>query len=106
MIYMTVSIAGEDPFFDALCKFQRHITGCYDCKGGMKSLDDSRMCIKGVILAAEMGKNMLQLMKLKRQAVQSSAAIVYPCPDLSRHGNGYATIARPMKVVGYQGELF
>lgn len=103
---MAVNREFNDPFFDALVKFQRHITGCYDCKAGIATSQDSRMCIYGVIAGAEMAKRMAELMALKRAAIQSDADIMFACPDLSKHGMGYATVARPMRVVGYQDGLF
>lgn len=50
--------------------------------------------------------SMDRLLQAKKAALHSAEQIFYPCPDVTKHGDGYALVARPMKAIGTQDGLF
>lgn len=96
----------DDPFFNALVNMRSHLKSCSTCRNFVGYDGMSPMCITGARLIGEVVSKMDALMRLKAAAIHSAEQIFYPCPDVTRHGDGYALVARPMKAIGTQDGLF
>lgn len=96
----------DDPFFNALVNLRAHMKECYECRYLLHDEESVPGCAKGMRLTFSVVFAMDKLLKAKLAAVHSAEQIIYPCPDVTKHGDGYALVARPMKAIGTQDGLF
>ena len=96
----------DDPFFNALVSLRAHVKDCYKCKYMLADVEAAPACAEGIRRTALVMKSMDALLKAKLAAIHSAEQIFYPCPDVTKHGDGYALVARPMKAIGTQDGLF
>lgn len=92
--------------FDALYELKRHLNSCGTCKAGMKAVDLSYLCDMGSWLTIKAAREYDQIIKLRVDAHRQGDGIIYPCPDLSKHGKSYAVTATACHVTGIQSTLF
>ena len=96
----------DDPFFNALTILRSHVKGCFECRHIEKYSAGHLTCITGQRLATRVIYELNETLRLKVAALHSAEQIFYPCPDVTKHGEGYALVARPMKAIGVQDGLF
>lgn len=106
MSAVSASNWSDDPFFNALTALRAHVKECAKCRYILIDMYAIPSCGEGARRTAMVIKSMDALLKAKKAALHSAEQIFYPCPDVTKHGDGYALVARPMKAVGTQDGLF
>lgn len=103
---MSSSKWSDDPFFNALVTLRAHVKECAKCRYILMDMSAIPNCGEGARRTANVIRTMDALLKAKAAAIHSAEQIFYPCPDVTKHGDGYALVARPMKAIGTQDGLF
>lgn len=85
---------------------RKHLKECGACKGAISAKDADGLCPEGVLLTLAAATECADIVKLQRKAYMNRDGVVFACPDLSRHGETYAKMVKPLWVTGAQEELF
>lgn len=99
-------ISGDDDLFIRLILIRRHFMACTQCRIAKKTRLFGDMCPAGLNAMFQACLIFDDLIRLRIKASNSGQPVIYPCPDLSRHGKSYALTAYPMHAVGVQNGLF
>lgn len=94
------------PFVVALTKLRGHIRTCYECRSAVKGDGSEDMCATGRHMTLKMAHSATQLAGLHRKAHDNPGDMIYPCPDIHKHGAPYAQTAMPYMATAVQEELF
>lgn len=91
---------------DALGTLKRHLDSCSQCKSARKTFAPHDMCRDGLMFTLYAASQYGDTVKLRIAALNNPGNYVFACPDLSKHGQGYALTAEPLQVTNIQGTLF
>lgn len=91
---------------NALTLLRRHMLRCAECKGAVSALSYGTMCTRGIRLTLNAAAYWDAVMERKRDAVKRPDGCVYPCPDITEHGDVWALTVVPVTVTGTQETLF
>jgi hypothetical protein len=83
-----------------------HLVECRICAGAVRAKQWGAFCGKGVECAAKVALGFNVMLETKRLAGPNHMGMVYPCPEISAHGEAYALTAELLTVVGVQGILY
>ena len=95
----------DDVLFNQFVQLKRHFGSCRHCQGAKVAHLPGGMCPIGVEIALRLAFRLDGLLQLRKDALTSCEPYVFACPDVSKHGKAYATIALPMSVLGIQDRL-
>jgi len=85
---------------------RKHLKACGKCKGAISANDADGLCVDGVLLTLNAATESANIVTLQRKAFKNRDGVVFACPDLSKHGETYAKMVKPLWVTGAQEELF
>ncbi len=89
-----------------LLELRRHLGSCKNCRNAMKAHDADAMCKwareRIVHIAARWDANI----GIRLQVRRGGDPLVFPCPDVHKHGEAYALAAEPVTITGVQDRLF
>lgn len=94
------------PFTVALTKLRSHLRTCYDCRTVAKGAGYGPMCEEGLMLTHQMVIRANRLAAQHRAAHDHPGEMIYPCPDVTKHGVDYSSTAQPFMATAVQDELF
>lgn len=100
------SKAREDSWFRSMNLLRRHMVTCAQCRGAVKAGSTAEMCLRGMRCVVNAAHEFDAILDIKREAHRKNDGFVYPCPDVSVHGQAYALAAQPHYAVGVQTGLF
>ena len=100
------SKAREDRWFNCMTMLRRHMISCAKCKGAVKAGSTAGMCLRGMRLTVNAAHEFDAILDVKREAHKRNDGFIYPCPDVSVHGQAYALAAQPHYATGIQAGLF
>lgn len=83
-----------------------HLRRCRECRTAMKGDASEWICHEGKILTLEAAKHFSSLVRLHTAARDHDGHVVYACPNLMKHGQGYSMTAQPLVVMAFQDKLF
>lgn len=96
----------DERFAVHLDALRKHLKECGKCKGALTARDADGLCVDGVLLTLSAATECANLVQLQRKAFMDRNGVVFACPDLSKHGDTYAKMVKPLWVTGAQEELF
>lgn len=96
----------EDRWFRCMTLLRRHMLNCAQCKGAVKADSTAGMCLRGMRLTVNAAHEFDAILGIKREAHKRNDGFIYPCPDVSVHGEAYALAAQPHYATGVQDGLF
>ena len=96
----------DERFTVHLDSLRKHLKQCGRCKGALSARDADSLCVDGVLLTLEAATESANIVALQRKAYRNRDGVVFACPDLSKHGETYAKMVKPLWVTGSQEELF
>lgn len=94
------------PFVVALTNLRGHLRKCADCRLAVGGMVTNRMCAEGIILTHRMAKVSTALASQHRAAHNNPGEMIYPCPDVTKHGLAYSSTAQPYVASAMQEKLF
>lgn len=100
------SKAREDRWFRSMTRLRRHMVSCSQCKGAVKAGSTAGMCLRGMRYTVNAAHEFDAILDIKREIHKRDDGFIYPCPDVSVHGQAYALAAQPHYATGIQTELF
>lgn len=100
------SRARQDRWFNHMNLLRRHMISCTQCKGAVKAGSTAGMCLRGMRLTVSAAHEFDAILEVKRLAHKRDDGFIYPCPDVSAHGQAYALAAQPHYAIGVQEGLF
>lgn len=100
------SRAKQDRWFRYMTLLRRHMIKCAQCKGAVKAGSTSGMCLRGMRYCVQAAHEFDAILEVKKSAHQRDDGFIYPCPDVSVHGDAYALAAQPHYATGVQEGLF
>lgn len=103
---MARSRVKEDRWFKYMTLLRRHMTKCSQCKGAAKAGSSGKMCLQGMRYTINAAHEFDAILEVKKMAHQRDDGFIYPCPDVSEHGEAYALAAQPHYATGVQTGLF
>lgn len=96
----------DERFAAHLDALRKHLKACGRCKGALSAKDTDSLCVDGVLLTLNAATECADIVRLQRKAHMNREGTVFACPDLSKHGETYAKMVKPLWVAGVQEELF
>lgn len=100
------SLARQDRWFASMTMLRRHMVKCAKCSGAVKAGSTASMCLRGMRLTVNAAHEFDVILEVKREAHKRNDGFIYPCPDVSVHGQAYALAAQPHYATGVQTGLF
>jgi hypothetical protein len=94
------------PFVVALTNLRGHLRSCPACRSMRKGGYVLGMCEEGIVLTHEMALAATSLATQHRKAHDHPGSMIYPCPDVTKHGLAYSSTAQPYMATAVQDELF
>lgn len=89
-----------------LLELRKHLNQCRLCKVALEANDYDMICVHTKRLIVSIGRRWDRNIPGRLAAKRGKRAVIYPCPDTSKHGQAYALAAEAVYIDAVQPALY